>query len=74
MSGKPIECRTLAVIRETGGMKKHEIAALLGLAPDSYYDYENGRVPPRHLLERTAAAVDLPPHFVDRTLDFLRRA
>jgi tetratricopeptide (TPR) repeat protein len=74
MSGKPIDCRALAVMREAGGRKKHELAALLGLTPDSYYEYETGKsVPARHLLERAAAALDLPSHHVDRTLDYLRR-
>jgi tetratricopeptide (TPR) repeat protein len=75
MSGKPIDCRALAVMREAGGLKKHALAALLGLTPDSYYEYETGKsVPSRHLLERAAVALDLPPHHVDRTLDYLRRA
>src|SRR6185436_19673633 len=74
MSGKPIECRALAVMREGRGLKKHELAALLGLVPDSYYEYENDRVPPRPLLERAAAALDHPPHHVNRTLDYLGRS
>jgi tetratricopeptide (TPR) repeat protein/DNA-binding XRE family transcriptional regulator len=74
MADRPIECRALAVMREAAGLKKHELAGRLGMAPDTYYEYETGRVPPRPLLERAAAAVDHPPHHVDRTLDFLRRA
>lgn len=74
MDDRPIECRALALMREAGGLKKHEMAGRLGLQPDTYYEYENDRVPARPLLERAAAAVDHPPHHVDRTLDYLRRA
>jgi tetratricopeptide (TPR) repeat protein len=73
MSDKPIECRALAVIREAGGLKKGDMAARLDMEPGKYYDFETDRIPPRHLLEQAAAAVDLPPHHVDRTLDYLRR-
>ncbi len=74
MTDKPRESRALAVMREAGGLKKHELATLLDMTPDSYYEYENGvRVPPRHLLEKAAEALDLPPHHVDRTLEYLRR-
>lgn len=75
MSDKPIECRALAVMREAGGLKKHELATRLDMTPDAYYEYENGvRVPSRQLLERAAAALERSPHLVDRTLDYLRRA
>lgn len=74
MSGKPIDCRALAVMREAAGLKKQELAARLGLKPDTYYEYESSRVPPRQLLERAAAALQASPVHVDRTLDYLRRA
>lgn len=74
MENVPIECRALAVMREARDRKKNWLAARLGMTPEAYYESENGRsVPSRHLLERAAAELDLPPHHVDRTLEYLRR-
>jgi tetratricopeptide (TPR) repeat protein len=74
MADRPIECRALAVMREARGKKKNWLAIRLGMTPGTYYEYENGKqVPSRELLERAAAALNLSPHHVDRTLAFLRR-
>ncbi len=70
----PIECRTLAVMREARGWKKNHLAKALGMIPQTYYGYENGDVKPsRAFLERAAAAMALPAHHVDRTLAYLRQ-
>ncbi|HKH43984.1 MAG TPA: helix-turn-helix domain-containing protein [Thermoanaerobaculia bacterium] len=71
---RPIECRTLAVMREGRGLKKNQVAKALGLKPQTYYEYEKGnQVPSRNLLERAATAMGLRPHHVDRTLNYLRQ-
>lgn len=70
----PIESRALAVMRTARGWKKNRLAKALGLKPGTLYDYERGKtVPSRELLERAAAALDLPSHQIDKTLSYLRQ-
>lgn len=71
---RPIECRTLTVMRESRSKKRNWLAGKLDMTPETYYGYENGKEKPsRELLERAAAALDLPAHHVDRTHEYLQR-
>lgn len=71
---KPIESRTLVVLRAAVDVTGKELAARLGIKPNTLYDYENGvSTPGRGLLEQAAAALGLPRQQVDRTLAYLRQ-
>lgn len=71
---RPIECRTLAVMRESRGWKGNRLAQALGIKADTLYAYESGKhVPSRSLLNRAALALGLTVHHVDRTIRYLRQ-
>jgi tetratricopeptide (TPR) repeat protein len=71
---RPLECRTLTVMREARGRTAKQLALDLGLKADTLYAYESGKhVPSRNLLNRAALALGLTVHHVDRTIRYLRQ-
>ncbi len=72
----PLESRALRQMREAHGWKGYQLAAALGMTPESLYHYEAGdtMTPSPELLELAAAKMGYSEAMVDRTFTYLRLA